>query len=344
MVHRFKNLVLCKTGLLATGLIIFVGAHAAGSAQQSRSAVGSPNVTVIRYLSNTGSINASEIAAAKGWLQADGVVLESKGFSQGGPESLFAIASGSVDVAGAATAAVINAISNGSDVIAIKPGFGVSKTAKSNFYVLAKSPITKPSDLIGKTIAVNTLGAHLDYTMREYLRIHKIPQNAVRLIAVSGPQLEQTLRSGQVDVVAIGEWQAVFAGKLEADGGVRVLFDDYQVLGNITLGYDVMRRTFLEAHPAPARAFVSDSARAADWAAEHPDDARKLIAQLLAKRGENPVLASYWPGFGLRQYALFTDHDAQFWLDVFEREGTLRKGQLSVNTVQTNRYNSYASQ
>lgn len=344
MVHRFRNLVLSKTGLLAIGLIIFVGAHAAGSTQQSTSAVGSPNVTVIRYLSNTGSINASEIAAAKGWLQADGVVLESKGFSQGGPESLFAIASGSVDVAGAATAAVINAISNGSDVIAVKPGFGVSKTAKSNFYVLAKSPISKPSDLIGKTIAVNTLGAHLDYTMREYLRVHKIPQNAVRLIVVPGPQLEQTLRSGQVDVVAIGEWQAVFAGKLEADGGVRVLFDDYQVLGNITLGYDVMRRTFLEVHPAAARAFVSDSARAADWAAEHPDDARKLIAQLLAKRGENPVLASYWPGFGLRQYALFTDHDAQFWLDVFEREGTLRKGQLSVNAVQTNRYNSYASQ
>lgn len=344
MVHGFRNLVLNKVGLLAAGLAILASAHAAESGQQTAPAAGTQKVTVIRYLSNAGSINASEIAAAKGWLQADGVVLESKGFSQGGPESLFAIASGSVDVAGAATAAVLNAISNGNDVIAVKPGGGLSKTVKSNFYVLAKSPITKPSDLIGKTIAVNTLGAHLDYTVREYLRIHKIPQNAVRLIVVPGPQLEQTLRSGQVDVAAVGAWQAVFAGKLEADGGVRVLFDDYQVLGDITLGYDVMRKTFVEAHPTATRAFVTDSARAADWAAEHPEDARKLIAQLLAKRGENPALAGYWPGFGLRPHALFTDHDAQFWLDVFEREGKLRKGQLSVNAVQTNRYNSYASQ
>ena len=343
MVRGYIKLALNTVGLLALGLVFVEAGHAAESAQAPTSGAARQKVTVIRYLSNAGSINAGEIAAAKGWLQADGIVLESKGFSQGGPESLFAIASGSVDVAGAATAAVINAISNGSDVIAVKPGFGVSQTARSTFYVLAKSPITKPSDLIGKTIAVNTLGAHLDYTVREYLRIHKIPQNAVRLVVVPGPQLEQTLRSGQVDVAAVGEWQAVFSGKLEADGGVRVLFDDYQVLGNITLGYDVMRKSFLETHPDAARAFVSDSARAADWAAEHPDEARKLTAELLAKRGENPALASYWPGFGLRQHALFTDHDAQFWLDVFERDGTLRKGQLSVSTVQTNRYNGYAS-
>ncbi|WP_206951868.1 ABC transporter substrate-binding protein [Trinickia acidisoli] len=340
MAHGFKNSLIHQLGLLIIGLTTAASACAAAPAP----AAAPHGVTVIRYLRTSGTIDASEIAAAKGWLQADGVRLESTGFSQGGPENLFALAAGSVDMAGAANAAVLNAISNGNDIIAVKPGFGVSPTANSKFYVLAKSPITKPSDLIGKTIAVNTLGAHLDYTVREYLRIHNIAQNAVKLVVVPGPQLEQTLRSGQVDVAAVGEWQAVFAGKLEADGGVRVLLDDYQVLGNITLGYDVMRKSFVAAHAAAVRAFVSDSARAADWATEHPDDAKKLIAQLLKERGENPTLASYWPGFGLRQHALMTDHDAQFWLDVFEREGKLRKGQLSVSGVQTNQYNSYAQQ
>ncbi|HXZ09066.1 MAG TPA: ABC transporter substrate-binding protein [Paraburkholderia sp.] len=340
MVHGFRNQVMRSLALLAMGLLTVASVRAA----EPVPATGKQGTTVIRYLASAGSIDASEIAAAKGWLQADGIRFESVGFSQGGPESLFAIAAGSIDMAGAANAAVINAISNGSDILAVKPGFGVSQATNSKFYVLNKSPITKPADLIGKTIAVNTLGAHLDYTVREYLRINHIPLNSVRLVVVPGPQLEQTLRSGQVDVAAVGAWQAVFAGKLEADGGVRVLFDDYQVLGNITLGYDVMRRTFLEAHPAAVRAFVSDSARAADWAAEHPDDAKKLIAELLAKRGENPALAGYWPGFGLRQHALLTDHDAQFWLQVFEREGKLHKGQLPVDDVQTNRYNSYAQQ
>ena len=125
MVRGYIKLALNTVGLLALGLVFVEAGHAAESAQAPTSGAARQKVTVIRYLSNAGSINAGEIAAAKGWLQADGIVLESKGFSQGGPESLFAIASGSVDVAGAATAAVINAISNGSDVIAVKPGFGV---------------------------------------------------------------------------------------------------------------------------------------------------------------------------------------------------------------------------
>lgn len=35
-----------------------------------------------------------------------------------------------------------------------------------------------------KSIAVNTLGAHLDYTIREYLRTHGMHNGDVQLIAM----------------------------------------------------------------------------------------------------------------------------------------------------------------
>ena len=68
---------------------------------------------------------------------------------------------------------------------------------------------------------MNTLGAHLDYTVREYLRKHALNEDDAKLITVPGPQLEQILRHKQADVVAVGAWQSIFAGKIEAEGGVR---------------------------------------------------------------------------------------------------------------------------
>jgi len=189
---------------------------------------------------------------------------------------------------------------------------------------------------------VNTLGAHLDYPVREYLRNHEISSDAINLITVPGPQLEQIVRHKQADVVAVGAWQSVFAGKIEKDGGVRVLFTDYDVLGTIVLGTDAMEKSFIAKNTKAVRDFVTASARAADWSVEHPQDAKKLVAAILKKRGDNPELAQYWPGYGLRQHAFYTLHDAQFWIDVLVRAGRMKTGQLTPNDVDTNAYNDFA--
>jgi ABC-type nitrate/sulfonate/bicarbonate transport system substrate-binding protein len=107
------------------------------------------------------------------------------------------------------------------------------------------------------------------------------------------------------------------------------------VLGNI-----VMNKAFLDQHPQAVKAFVTASAKATDWAAEHPNEARKLVAQILKKRGENPAGAVYWSGYGLPQHALYNDHDIKFWLDVLAREGKLQPGQFRPEDIATNRYNA----
>jgi ABC-type nitrate/sulfonate/bicarbonate transport system substrate-binding protein len=331
---------LCAPRAVAAALLFL--ATSAGLALgmgNATAADGQSGVTVIRYLANRGLVTTYEMAAALGWFKDKNIRIESEGYSQGGPESLVAMASGAVDIAGAATPATINAIASGARIYGVMPDVGIDKSINSKFFVLDSSSIKTAADLKGASIAVNTLGAHLDYTVREYLRDHGLLRDAVQLIVVPGPQLDQILRHKQADVVAAGAWQSIFAGKIEAEGNVRVLFTDYDVLGPIVLGSDSMKRSFITAHEQAVRDFVTLSAKAADWSAAHPEDARKLFAQVLKARGDNPLLAQYWRGYGLRPHALYTDHDAQFWIDVLVRDGRLKPGQLKPVDIEGNKYN-----
>jgi ABC-type nitrate/sulfonate/bicarbonate transport system substrate-binding protein len=311
-------------------------------ADRVRAAAPDANPVVIRYLNDRGAVRSFEIADALGFLKEQGIRIEFEGDSSGAPESLAALASGSVDSVGVATPAAINAIAGGAKILCILPAVGISKDVNSKFFVLDSSPIKAATDLKDKSIAVNTPGAHLDYAIREYLRMHGLNKTDVKLVMVPGPQLDRTLRDRKADVVAVGAWQSQIAGKIAAEGGVRVLFTDHDVLGDIVLGNIVMNKAFVDQHAPAVKEFVTASAKASDWATEHPDEARKLVAEILKKRGDDPAAAVYWQGYGLPRHALYKDHDIKFWLDVMVREGKLKPGQFSPEDIATNKYNAYA--
>jgi ABC-type nitrate/sulfonate/bicarbonate transport system substrate-binding protein len=298
---------------------------------------------VIRFFSDHGFAFPYQFADALGYLKEKGIEIQSMGFSQGGPENIVGVNTGSVDIGGAATPAVINAVASGAPIIGVLPNGGESKTTNSKFFVLTDSPIKTAKDLKGKTIAVNTLGAHLDYLVREYLKQHHMMSSDVQLVVVPGPQLDQVLRHKQVDVVATGTmWQTTFAGRIEGEGGVRVLFTGYDVLGPIALDANVMKKSFIEQHPQVVRDFVTASAKAADWTEAHPNQARQILAEIFKKRGDNPERAKYWTGFGVRQHNLYTFHDAQFWIDALVKQGKLKPDQVTPADIETNKYNDFA--
>ena len=287
----------------------------------------------IRYLASQGGLSAHELAAELGYFDGTGITLENVGYAQGGPASLVALAGGSVELGSAATAAVLNSIAAGNDFVAAFPSNGIDDEVQSIFYVLEDSPIKSIGDIVGKTIAVNTLGAHLDYTVREGLHQKGLPADSANLIVVPGPQLEQVLRSGQVDVSAFGYWQTTFTGAELKNGGLRAIFDDTDVLGEIAGGFIVLRRDWIEAHPEEAKVFVQGSVKALDYAREHPEETKAIFARVLAERGENPDVAQYFAGYGVREGGLAIDRDIQFWIDVLEREGTVPKGKLVARDI-----------
>ncbi|WP_075213915.1 ABC transporter substrate-binding protein [Mongoliimonas terrestris] len=287
----------------------------------------------IRYLASQGGLSAHELAAELGYFDGAGITLENVGYAQGGPASLVALAGGSVELGSAATAAVLNSIAAGNDFVAAFPSNGINDEAQSIFYVLDDSPIRSVEDIVGKTIAVNTLGAHLDYVVREALHQKGLPEDSANLIVVPGPQLEQVLRSGQVDISAFGYWQTTFTGAALKTGGLRAVFDDTDVLGEIAGGFIVLRRDWIEAHPAEAKAFVEGSAKALDFARENPEKTREIFARVLADRGENADVAQYFAGYGVREGGLPVERDIQFWIDVLERQGGIPKGKLIAKDI-----------
>lgn len=287
----------------------------------------------LRYLGSHGGLNAHELAWELGYYEGTGITLENIGYATGGPESLMALAGGSVEIGSAATSAVLNSIIGGNDFVAAYPTQGINNEVQSIFYVLEDSPIRGIEDLPGKTVAVNTLGAHLDYTVREALHQNGLDQTSANLITVPGPQLDQVLRSGQVDVAAFGYWQTTFEGAAREGGGLRAIFDDTDVLGEIAGGFTVLRRDWVEAHPEAARIWVEQAARALDYARENPDETRAVIARALEARGENPEVAAFFAGYGVREGGRAIPRDIEFWIDVLVREGKLQQGQLKASDV-----------
>lgn len=287
----------------------------------------------IRYLASQGGLSAHELAAELGYFDGTSITLENVGYAQGGPASLVALSGGSVELGSAATAAVLNSIAAGNDFVAAYPSNGINDEAQSIFYVLEDSPIKTVEDIVGKTIAVNTLGAHLDYVVREALHQKALPEDSANLIVVPGPQLEQVLRSNQVDVSAFGYWQTTFTGAALQNGGLRAVFDDTDVLGEIAGGFIVLRRDWIEAHPEEAKIFVEGSVKALEYARENPEETKEIFARVLAERGENAEVAQFFAGYGVREGGLPVERDIQFWIDVLERQGAVEAGKLVAKDI-----------
>ena len=279
--------------------------------------------TNIAYLSFNGTVQAHELAEELGYFEGTDVTLEAKGYSSGGPESLMAMAAGDIQVGVVATAAILNAVAGGMDLVATYPSQGMRDDVVSKYYVLEDSPIQSLADLAGTTIAINTLGAQLDFVVREAVASVDVPLQSVKMITVPTPQLEQVLRSGQADVVAVGYWANTFQGAMEEAGGVRTLFTDLDIIGELSGGFAIMNRDFVEAHEDAVRTFTLQSARALEFSREHPAEAREAIARVLERRGENADMAQFFLGYGVRDGGLGTEQDVAFWIDVMSRAGLI---------------------
>jgi ABC-type nitrate/sulfonate/bicarbonate transport system substrate-binding protein len=213
------------------------------------------------------------------------------------------------------------------------------------FFVLQDSPIRSARDLIGKKVAVNTLGAHHEFVMREYLARNGLSKDEiaqVTLIVVPPVNAEQALRQGQVEVAVL---QGILRDKSQERGGIRSLFSDYDLFGEFTAGSYVMTRDFLSTHPHSARRFVEATARAIEWArSQPPKDVAARFESIIARRGraEDASSVKYWHSTGIAgQGGLIKEREFGMWIDWLVKDGQLTPGQLQLKDVYTNELNPF---
>ena len=302
-------------------------------------------VLELRYQANPGTVTPPEIAEELGFLAP--IKLDCVGSTASGPTSIQAVVTGDTDFGSAFNGAVIKLVAAKAPIVAVLGSYGVDQVTWGGFYVKEGSPIKSARDLIGKKVSVNTLGAHSEFMLKEYLfrsGLTKEETNQVTMVVLPPVNGEQALRQGQVDVATLG---TIFRDRALERGGIRLLFSDYQLYGEFTAGSYVLRNDFIRDHPKAARKFVEAVARALDWERATPrEEVVRRFQNLIAKRKrtEDASAIKFWLSSGVAGHSgLLTSKDFQIWLDWMVKDGELGQGQLRPGEVFSNRLNPFAT-
>jgi len=297
----------------------------------------------LRYQGSVGSVTYPELAEALGYLAP--IKLKWIGNTISGPQDIQTAATGQSDFGGAFNGAIVKLISAGAPVKAVIGYYGVDENTYGGFYVLDDSPIKTAKDLIGKKIGVNTLGAHSEFVIKEYLRRNGLTEDEIKqvtLVVIPPVNSEQTLRQGQIDVASLG---SILRDKALERGGIRPLFTDYDLFGTFTAGSYVFTNKFIQDNPNTVRKFVEAMGQAIEWARTTPRE--QVIAkykEIIEKRGrkEDATAIQYWKSTGIAgKGGYIRESEFQVWTDWLVKSGELKEGQIKPTDLYTNEFSAF---
>ena len=107
----------------------------------------------------------------------------------------------------------------GAPITSVVGYYGADAKTFAGYYVLDDSPIRSARDLIGKKVGMNTLGAHHEFVVREWLAQQGLTPEEIKqveLVVVPPVNTETALRQGQIDV---GTMSSVFRETAVERGG-----------------------------------------------------------------------------------------------------------------------------
>ena len=238
-----------------------------------------------------------------------------------------ALIAGTSQVAGVNPTIVLFANEGGADLRIIAGANGQSKNASTGgALVRAGLAVKSPGDFRGKKIAVPGLQSVIHVAFMKWLKTKGVDPAAVTFIEVPINQMNDALRTGQVDVALPA---APFTDQiLKSQTGYQAA-DYMSDLADPFTIYSVwaMRRDYIAAHPEVAPAFHQSIREAIDWIAKNEEGARRTQITYL-KLPEQVALTVKLGEFT----ADVTPAQMQWWIDTCKELG-LTKGSVSAAQV-----------
>jgi ABC-type nitrate/sulfonate/bicarbonate transport system substrate-binding protein len=300
-------------------------------------------VPALRYQGWASRVTFPELAQGLGYLAP--IELKWVGNTISGPQDIQAAVTGDTDFGGAFNSAIERLVAAGAPIKAVIGSSGTDKDTWPGLYVLSGGPIKGPRDLVGKKIAVNTLGAHDEFMIDVYLQRSGLSPAEIKdvtLVPMPPASAEHVLRLRQVDAAILSD---VYRDKATAVGGIDRLLTDYALFGALTTSSYVLTKNFIAENPNTTRKFVEATARAIEWARAQPRASviarfQEIIRQ--RGRGEDAEIVSYWKSAGLAERGgLLEDRSFSLYIDWFRANGDTVVGALQPRDLYTNEFNPY---
>ena len=345
--HSRRRHRLARPAVLLSALAALALATLTGCGGASSGAVSSDGVTTLRYQGWANQVTLPELADDLGYFKGK-VRLKWVGNTISGPQDIQSAATGQTDFGGAFGGAVEKLVSSGAPIKAVINYYGGDAKTFTGYYVLDGSPLQSAKDLVGKKVAVNTLGGQNEADVFNELRAAGLSEaevKKVQLVVLPPTNQEDALRRHQVDVAALsGQFQQLAL----SHGGLRPLWTQLDQYGQFNGGQYVFRKDLLKKNPAAVRAFVDGVGKAIEWERTTPQDqVRARFVKIIEARkrtNENTESIKYWLSSGVpSSYGEIKDSDFDHWKDWLLSTGSVKQVPAS-DDLYTNQLNPNATQ
>ncbi len=262
-------------GVAAVASTVLLAACGGGSSSTPAAADATSTITVGVPAAITA--DAVTIAQQQGFFTNNHLKVNVKTVN-GGSDSVPALQGGAIQVAQSNVFSEIQGATNGLDVPCFAGASGIP-TNGTLLPLLAspKAAITKPADLVGKTIAVNATGGVNELMTRAWLGAQGVDYTKVKFISTPFPNMPQVLSTGQVAAAVpvdpfatqmLGNGAQLLVSDLEANIEGRPLYACWNATSD-----------WLSKNPQVAKSFVAAIQQANDYINSQPARFRAFVVQ-----------------------------------------------------------------
>lgn len=315
---------------------------ACGDEESTNTLAANGQDEVLQYQSTPGSVSLPELAQELGYL--GDLKLENVGQYTGGPESIQLASIGEVDFGSAFNGAIVKSIAKGVPIKPVISYYGSDDITNTAIYVLKDSGIDDAKDLIGKKIGLNTLGAHSEFFVTDYLRQANVSEKDIenaQPVVIPMASAIQTLVQEQIDAVILSGLSAQLA--LEHDDIKRLTADIDVYDRSFSAGTLFFTEDYIEENPDTVRTFTTGVAKAIEWSKEQPvEEVIDTFTTIIQKRDANETTdnLAYYKGTGIPTAGgEVLDEDFQIWVDWLIEKGELEAGVVALDDLYTNEFN-----
>jgi NitT/TauT family transport system substrate-binding protein len=147
--------------------------------------------------------------------------------------------------------------------------------------LVVKPTITKPEDLVGKTVVTPQLGNTQDVSLKKWLA-EKNLTGKVKITNLENAQTLDSFKTGAVDAAWLPE---PWSSRLVLDAGAKVLVDEASLWpdGKFPTTVLIVRTQFLQEHPATVKALLAGLVASIDFSAKDAAATKKVVNDQLLK-------------------------------------------------------------